>query len=237
MLSRLGLFLAPFLFLSGCGEVPSETREARILAVGDSLMATHSMTGRAISNVVEQQLNEEVVDRSVIGARMIYNLPVSGAAGMSIPKQFRTGDWDWVIVNGGGNDLWLGCGCFVCKGKMNKLISEDGRRGTIPGFLYKLRQTGAQVIYVGYLRSPGLGSPIEHCRDEGEELERRIDKLADLDPGVHFLSLADLVPHGDRSFHGIDMIHPSLKASDEIGNRVAAIISNAPAPAGPNSTE
>ena len=222
---RLGVFLASFLLLFGCGEAPDDARDARILAVGDSLMASHSLSGRAISNVVEQKLNEEVVDRSVLGARMIYHLPVSGAAGLSIPKQFRPGKWDWVIVNGGGNDLWLGCGCFVCKGKMNKLITEDGRRGTIPGFLYKLRQTGAQVIYVGYQRSPGLGSPIEHCRDEGDELERRLDKLAQLDAGVHFLSLADLVPHGDRSFHGIDMIHPSIKASDEIGNRVAAIIS------------
>jgi hypothetical protein len=127
-------------------------------------------------------------------------------------------------VNGGGNDLWLGCACSFCTRKMNKLITHDGRSGAIPGFLSEIRQTGAKVIYVGYLRSPGLGSPIEYCKDEGDELERRLDKLAAIDNGLYFLSIADLVPHGDRSYHGIDMIHPSVKASTAIGQRVAALI-------------
>ncbi|MGR3546916.1 MAG: SGNH/GDSL hydrolase family protein, partial [Roseovarius sp.] len=48
--------------------------------------------------------------------------------------------------------------------------------------------------------------------------------LAGLDRGVHFLPLADLVPHGDRSYHGIDLIHPSLKGSRVIGQRIAEII-------------
>jgi hypothetical protein len=107
---------------------------------------------------------------------------------------------------------------------MDRLISEDGRKGVIPGFVSKLRQDGAKVLYVGYLRSPGVGSPIEYCRDDGNELESRISQLAGLDAGVHFLSLADLVPNGDRSYHAIDMIHPSVKGSAEIGKRIAAVI-------------
>ena len=202
------------------------TREqpARILLMGDSLMAVHHGQGRAVSHSVEKHLGEQVIDRSVLGARMIYALPISGAAGLNIPKQYRAGEWDWVILNGGGNDLWLGCGCFACRNKMERLISKDGRKGVIPGLVSKLRQDGAQVLYVGYLRSPGLGSPIEYCKDEGDEFEARVQELAGLDAGVHFLSLADLVPHGDRSFHAIDMIHPSVKASHEIGKRIAAVI-------------
>ena len=34
----------------------------------------------------------------------------------------------------------------------------------------------------------------------------------------------DLVPEGDASYHAIDMIHPSAKASAAIGGRVAAVI-------------
>jgi hypothetical protein len=34
-----------------------------------------------------------------------------------------------------------------------------------------------------------------------------------------------MVPHGDLSYHAIDRIHPSVKASREIGARVARIIS------------
>ncbi len=204
--------------------VPQE-KEARILAMGDSMMAWHSLTQKSVSHALENALGEPVASNAVSGARVLYKLPISGAMGMKIASQYRNGAWDWVVLNGGGNDLWLGCGCGKCTRKLNKLISEDGKRGAIPMLVQELRQKGAQVAWVGYLRSPGVWSPIESCRDNGEALEARIAKLAALDRGVHFVSLADLVPHGDRSFHSGDMIHPSLKGSREIGKRVAAVIS------------
>ncbi len=193
--------------------------------MGDSLMAWNGTSQRAISDVMEKHLQVEVTDRSVSAARMIYRLPVSGAAGLSIPKQLPKGqDWDWVVLNGGGNDLWLGCGCTACRRKMDKLASTDGSTGAIPDLVQDLRSTGARVIYTGYLRSPGRGSLIEHCKDEGEELDRRATQMAARDEGVYFLSLADLVPHGDRSYHAFDMIHPSVKGSDAIGTRIAELI-------------
>lgn len=213
-----------FLLLSACAATTPADDGPRILAMGDSLMAAHSISGRSIADKTGSELGVPVSDRSVLGARMNYALPITGAMGMSIPKQYHGGEWDWVIVNGGGNDLWFGCGCGACGRKMDRMISEDGRRGTIPGLMSRLRESGAQVVYVGYLRSPGMGSPIESCRDEGDELDLRLTRLAALDSGLHFLPLADLVPHGDRSYHGADMIHPSLKASREIGAMVAEVI-------------
>nr|WP_246139485.1 SGNH/GDSL hydrolase family protein [Phaeobacter marinintestinus] len=210
--------------LAGCLQTVSRDNPSRILAMGDSLMSWHLGSTNSITDAVANELGEPVVNRSVGGARVLYGLPVTGALGMKIENQYAKGDWDWVVLNGGGNDLWLGCGCFACDGKLDKLIAPDGRRGEIARMVWELRETGARVIYVGYLRSPGRGSVIEHCRDEGEELEARIDRLAALLPGVYFLSLADLVPHGDRSYHSADMIHPSIKASTEIGKRVAALI-------------
>lgn len=109
---------------------------------------------------------------------------------------------------------------------MNQLITEDGSSGKITALVRKLRATGAQVVYVGYLRSPGLGSPIEGCKNEGDELERRIALLADADNGIHFLSIADMVPYGDRSYHGLDMVHPSTKASKAIASRIAKLIAS-----------
>ncbi len=196
----------------------------KILAIGDSLMASHRISNRSISSSIRKTLRADVTDRSVLGARVIYNLPISGALGMKIGKQFRRGKWDWVVVNGGGNDLWLGCGCLRCQRKMNKLIAPGGDKGAIPKLVHKIRKTGARVVYLGYLRSPGVGSPIEHCKDEGDELETRIEKMAAADDGVLFVSLRDLVPFGDRSYHAVDMIHPSLKASREIGQRIAGAI-------------
>ncbi|WP_242648563.1 SGNH/GDSL hydrolase family protein [Cognatishimia maritima] len=203
---------------------PEVTRGPRILAMGDSMMAAHKVSGRAVADHVARALNEPIKDHSMIGASMSYALPITGAMGLNISKQFRGGRWDWIVLNGGGNDLWLGCGCHSCDNKMEKLISADGRIGKIPSLVARLRGSGAQVLWVGYLRSPGRGSPIEGCREEGDELERRLATMAETTYGVHFVSIADLVPFGDRSYHGIDMIHPSLKGSAEIGRRVSDYI-------------
>ncbi len=220
-------------FLFGCaetarapaaGDTVSRNESPRILAMGDSLMAWHGLTGQSIAHSVARELREPVRNNAVRGAHVLYNLPISGAMGMKIARQFDEGDWDWVVLTGGGNDLWLGCGCRKCERKLDKLISRDGRKGAIPGMLAKIRQSGARIIYVGYLRSPGIDSGVDECRSEGDVLEGRIARLADYADGVYFLSLQDLVPHGDRSYHGIDMIHPSVKASREIGQRVAALI-------------
>ncbi|MGZ2258835.1 SGNH/GDSL hydrolase family protein [Roseobacter sp. A03A-229] len=217
-------FSAIVLFLVGCGEYVPHDKNPRILAMGDSMMAWHAGTDQGIADGVEQILQEPVIDRSVVGARIIYHLPITGAMGLNISKQYVPGQWEWVIINGGGNDLWLGCGCSRCDNRMNRMLSSDGQQGEIARMVGDIRQGGAQVIYVGYLRSPGVGSIIEHCRDEGNELERRINRMAKADRGVHFVSLQDLVPYGDRSFHGGDRIHPSKKATDAIARRIARII-------------
>lgn len=222
--SRILLTFAALLALAGCGESVGKNSPASVLVMGDSMMAWNGATSRAIADVMEQELKQEVVDRSVSSARIIYNLPLTGAAGLSIPKQYRAGNWDWVVVNGGGNDLWLGCGCFACKRKMSRLVAQDGSHGAIPDLVAKLRASGARVIYTGYLRSPGTGSPIEYCRDEGQELDRRVARMAAQDDGVFFLSLADLVPTGDRSYHALDMIHPSVKGSTAIASRITTLI-------------
>ncbi|MBE0454301.1 MAG: SGNH/GDSL hydrolase family protein [Roseovarius sp.] len=192
--------------------------------MGDSLFAMHKLAGQSVGATLRSTLAEPVVDNSIAGARFFYKLPISGAIGLSIPKQHRGGSWDWVVLNGGGNDLWLGCGCSRCERRMDRLISENGRRGAIPGLVSRLRQSGAQVIYVGYLRTPGVNSPIEHCVDEGDEMDARMARLAALDQGVHFVPLADMVPHGDLSYHAMDRIHPSMKASRAIGLRIARLI-------------
>ena len=202
----------------------AQAKEPRILAIGDSLMVWNRAQRRSIPQVVSSILKEPVQSRAVSGAMMIYALPISGAMGMRIPSQYRDDGVDWVVVNGGGNDLWLGCGCRRCDGRMNRMISANGTRGDVPKLIKDIRATKAKVIYIGYLRSPGVGSAIDHCRNEGNEYERRIEAMAKSMDGVYFISNADLVPSGDRSFHDKDLIHPSEKASIEIAKRVVQVI-------------
>jgi len=223
---HVGLALAALLTLSACVE-PIEQGSAggtRILAMGDSMMAWNSAGGNSVSHAVERVLGEDVIDRSVPGAHIIYELPISGALGLRISKQYVPGDWDWVILNGGGNDLWLGCGCNACDRRMARMISQDGSIGEIPRLVAQLRADGAKVVYLGYLRTPGRDSPIEACAPVGDELEDRLAQMAAADQGVYFISNKDVVPDGDLSFHAADRIHPSAKGSAALGARVARLI-------------
>jgi len=226
MTIRTVAFISFALLLAGCVETVTRGTTARILTMGDSMLAWNSASRRAVSDVLEENLGQPVIDRSVVGARYLYRLPISGAAGMNIAKQYRDGDWDWVVLNGGGNDLLFGCGCLKCDKTMSRLISYDGQLGEIPNLIFRLRRTGARVIYVGYLHSPGAASMIDHCKDESIEFERRIAKLAQEEDGIYYLRTADMVPFGDLSLHAVDRIHPSVKGSAEIGRAIARIMND-----------
>lgn len=214
--------------LSGATWADSPTKSApRILAMGDSLMAWHRGADLSIADGLAKTLKEPVLNRSISGARIVYGLPISGAMGMKIANQYRGERFDWVVVTGGGNDFLFGCGCNKCERRMDRLISADGRKGDVPSLVASIRKSGSRVVFLGYLRSPGVGSPIESCKDEGDTYEARIAKMANRDKGVYFLSLTDLVPKGDTSFHSADMVHPSRKASRIIGERLAKLIKKA----------
>ncbi|MEM7630444.1 MAG: SGNH/GDSL hydrolase family protein [Pseudomonadota bacterium] len=224
MVRRVACALAALLLLIGCVEPVPSDGSARVMTMGDSLLAWNAPSGRSVSDALEARLGQPVVDRSMSGASYLYPLPISGSLGLRIERQFVAGQWDWVVLNGGGNDLWLGCGCGACTRQLERLISADGASGAIPSLVSRLRAAGTQVAYVGYLRTPGFRSPVEGCVAIGNALEGRIAALAQSDPGVFFISNADLVPEGDRSFHDSDLLHPSPKGSAAIAARLAAVI-------------
>ncbi len=221
---RTLLLLFTLSLLPGCGEPVSGQPDARILVMGDSLLASNRDSGQSVADLLEQQLSQPVIDRAVGGARYFFQLPISSTAGVKLTEQYRPADWDWIVLNGGGNDLLFGCGCGLCDRMLDRLVSTDGQAGAIPDFVARIRKAGAKVIYVGYLRHPGVMTPIKSCVPAGNELDRRLATLASLDAGVTFLPMSDLVPHGDRSFHQIDRIHPSAKGSRSIAARIATVI-------------
>lgn len=221
-------FLLSCLLISGCGETVSESTEARILLMGDSMMASNAIGGNTVANWMEANLGVEVIDRSVAGAKYFYYLPISGAAGLRLDAQYRPGPWEWIVLNGGGNDLLFGGGCGQSTAQLDRLITPDGRHGAIPGFVANLRASGARVLYVGYLRNPGMATPIKSCGPAGNEMDRRLTKMAALTEGVDFMAISDLVPYRDPSYHQLDRIHPSPKGSREIARRIAEHIKTMP---------
>lgn len=207
-----------------CGQVSYSGAGDRILLLGDSMMASNRGSGQSVAAVIEAAVGQDVSDRSVAGARYFYNLPITGKLGLRLTEQYQKGQWNWVVLNGGGNDLLFGCGCSKCAKMLDRLVSKDGLRGAIPSFIANIRKTGAKVIYVGYLRNPGVQSPIKACKPAGDELDRRLTRMARGDAGITFLPMSDLVPSGDLTFHQSDLIHPSVKGSRGIGARIAHVI-------------
>ncbi len=211
-------------FLIGCQELPSSEPNAKVIAVGDSLMAWNSTTRSSVPDVIEESIGAPVVDRTVSAAWLQTQYDPEGRPKTGIQAQYLEGDWAWAVVSGGGNDLLLGCGCLRCDAVLDKMISTDGQSGQIPDFLRHIRDKGTRVIYVGYLRSPKLITPIEHCKGEGDEFEARIARLAQQDDGITFVSSQDIARPGDPTYFSFDLIHTSRKSSRIIGQRVAEII-------------
>ncbi|HAC50506.1 MAG TPA: SGNH/GDSL hydrolase family protein, partial [Sulfitobacter sp.] len=107
-----------------------------ILVLGDSIMAWNG--GRSIPDVIANQTGRSVTSRAVPGAQFDNGSTIASAVGFDIQQQFPGGRWNWVVVNGGANDLSADCGCGACGASVNALIAPDGQSGSIPAFLQRL---------------------------------------------------------------------------------------------------
>ena len=172
LLLAIGVLQACVSQFSGAdGPELGNEKQLRILAIGDSLMRWNALSGNSIAQVISKNVNAPVVDRSQVGSGMLFRQNAGQGAAVSIPEQYISKDWDWTIITGGGNDLLLGCGCMACHDTINELVSENARSGKIPDFLRTIRDNGSKILYIGYLRSPGLLTPSEHCKNEGDLLK------------------------------------------------------------------
>ncbi|WP_339637100.1 SGNH/GDSL hydrolase family protein [uncultured Sulfitobacter sp.] len=190
-----------------------------ILVLGDSIMAWNG--GRSIPDVIANQTRRSVTSRAVPGAQFDNDSTIASAVGFDIQQQFPGGRWNWVVVNGGANDLSADCGCGACGASVNALIAPDGQSGSIPAFLQRLRaQTSAQVMWMGYYAGSGSGS-FAGCRDDLVEIESRIATFAAGRPGIHFVDSEDVIDRGDRGLFAGDNVHPSARGSARIGAYLA----------------
>ncbi|MEM7296297.1 MAG: SGNH/GDSL hydrolase family protein [Pseudomonadota bacterium] len=202
--------------LAGCGSITIND-DARIIVYGDSMLAWNSASGRSAPDRLAKIIGEPIQNQSVVAAHFSNALN----AFLDIRRQRRAGDWDLVIVNGGANDLFFECGCGPCSGVVNRLIAENGLSGEIPSFIKSLRLEGAQVVFVGYHRRRNLIGPAQGCADELDELDRRVERLAQIDEGFTFVSLSNVFTPGDASFYTFDRIHPSPRGSLAIARMMA----------------
>lgn len=201
--------------LAACGRgVPDQ---ARVVVAGDSIMAWNRVEGASVADRLEARLGQPVGDVSLSFAR------VAGSSGpLNIPTQLNGVRADWIVLNGGANDLSAGCDCSACGPVLNRLISDDGQRGAIPALVRDLRGRGARVVWADYYTAPryaGTG-----CEAPYEVLEARLSRMAAADPGVTLVDMDDAFTPTDLSLFAGDRTHPSAKGSALIADQILPVL-------------
>ncbi|MEO1238910.1 MAG: SGNH/GDSL hydrolase family protein [Pseudomonadota bacterium] len=196
-----------------------------VLVMGDSIMAWNGSASLAAG--VERRLNRPVENASVPGAqiaprglrRLVFD----------IGAQYQPGDWDWVVLNGGANDLMGSCGCQSCDAVLDELVAPDGRRGEIAQIVDRLRRTGARVLYLGHYGPSGRGGAFDACEDELTDLDARMARMARIVPELEFVDGGDVMSAATPADYDADNIHPSPRGSAKLGALAAAAIRRAEA--------
>ena len=211
------LLLVPFIVvLMSCGD-PTPRGGGDILVLGDSVMAWNSSVNASIPDVMGRELNRNVVSKAVPGAQFDNASNIAGAVGFDIQRQLPSGRWNWVVINGGANDLGSDCGCGACGPVVDQLIGADAVSGAIPAFIKRVQnRTGGQVVWMGYYAGSGQGS-FAGCRDDLVELEARLARFAASQSRFSFVDSEDVIDRQNRSLFASDNTHPSAKGSALIG--------------------
>lgn len=215
-----GLFMA-----SGCATLAAR-QGGDIIVIGDSIMAWNRFSGAAISDVLADQLEREVTALAVAGAQFDNSSALASAVGFDIQAQYPGGNWNWVVLNGGANDMGFGdCGCGDCSALVDRLISLDGRSGVIPAFLARVAQNKSKILWLGYYNSPGTA--FAGCADDLEALESRIKTYLSRTPDGYFVEGEAFLNKNDPSHFFRDQTHPSPKGSALLGTALARVITRA----------
>ena len=202
--------------LAGCAAGPPP--DARILAMGDSILSWNSLSGRDVPTLVGRATGLTV-----------HNVARNGANVMREPgigTQYIPGDWDYVIVTGGGNDLAQVClSPSAAEARVNELLGPD-LGGTFTKMLIEPLAAGAEVIILGYPPVSLRGGPFRACAEQLAVLSARQAELAARVPGVTFVDARDVISPDDRQAYGIDRVHPTPYATQLMAELIAAEILN-----------
>ncbi|MBV0910823.1 SGNH/GDSL hydrolase family protein [Anianabacter salinae] len=193
-----------------------------VLAIGDSVMAWNRDKSASIPDVVARATGRTVLNASVPGQGLTREGSLFPG---TIGGQLRRGSWDWIIANGGANDLNRICNCSRCDAEIDRLISVDGSGGLWPGLVQQMKAAGGRnILIMGYYGpAQGGGGAFAKCSDEVAELDRRFARLAAADPRVTHVLTRD--PFGGaRALYDDDLIHPSLRGSEVLGQLLARTV-------------
>ena len=207
--------LLAFFLLAACGRDVSE--DTRVVVAGDSVMAWNSMTGGSVADVLQDRLGEPVSDVSLSFAQV-----AGGFGALNIPTQLDGVRAEWVVLNGGANDLSRNCDCSDCGPVLDRLISDDGTQGAIPALVADLRGRGTRVVWADYYTAPRYAGT--SCEAPYQALEERLSRMAGADPGVTLVDMDEVFSPEDLSLFAADRTHPSREGSARIARLVAPVL-------------
>jgi acyl-CoA thioesterase-1 len=218
---RRVLTIAFLALLAGCAVTPGQ-RGGDILIAGDSVLAWNRASGNDVGRVVATSLGRDVVSRATIGAT-VRTGGLRGFGRLGIPNQISTGPWNWIVMNGGANDLAFACGCTACDTTVDLLISADGSRGAIPDLIAQAKGQSARVLWLGYYATPN-SRLFGGCRPALVELDRRIALHADRTSGVTFIDAEAVIDPTRPDLFASDSTHPSPNGAELIGQLISHAI-------------
>ena len=216
-----------FLFIVACGydymagEEQTEfsgNEGNAILAIGDSMLAWNREEGASIPEVIAQELELEVSNVAVSGSYIS-----SDEEDMHIPNQYTSGDWPWVVMDGGGNDLMDECYCGDCEENLNSILSEEGDEGELFDLVQQITNDGSRVALVGYFSMPEQAEEFSNCNDELAILVERATRMSENIEGMLFFDSRQVVSYEETPFaYDEDYVHPSIEGSELVGIELAA---------------
>ncbi|SHE70296.1 Lysophospholipase L1 [Litoreibacter ascidiaceicola] len=213
------------LFLAACAAVsvllPAEAdAKDDILVIGDSMLEWQSFKGASIPQVLAKRTKRNVENRAASGAKLFLT-GAEGNARSVIPTQYTKGNWNWVVVNGGANDLLAKCGCSRCDSVLDKLISEDASSGVLPDLAKQIRDDGPRVILLAYYEGNVRPNLFSRCEKVVKELTKRQRRLASRLRGVELVRTKAAIDPKNRSHFALDGFHLSRKGTRRVGALLA----------------
>ncbi|MEM8601261.1 MAG: SGNH/GDSL hydrolase family protein [Bacteroidota bacterium] len=216
--------------VAGCAEasrIVADTATGRVLVLGDSVMEWNADGDAAIADVIATALGRAVVNAGVSGARL--SMPATnvrrGALGYDIRAQYRPRGWEWVVMDGGANDVGGECACSRCERTLDEMVSDDGQAGQYPDFVRDVVRDGSRVLVMGYYFPPtGERTSFTRCVDELETLNARLERMAAALDSVFYAAATDVIDPANLAHFDEDLVHPSEEGSRLIGLHLAQAI-------------
>ena len=208
------LRLSPLFLFSACE--PEIPEDATMLAMGDSYFDYHE--GSDIPDVAAAR-----------SGHVVYNAAISGAQLSSeeyaIPSQWVDGDWQVLLLNGGGNDANDQCSCGACDAVLDGVISPNADSGVLVDLIQDTIQQGTPVVFMAYPEPPdGAEHGFDECRELMHEQSRRVKLLAEEESDLSFVDAGDVISPTNLDYFEEDQVHPSELGARVIGEYIAQFL-------------